>query len=368
MQYFLPFLLIVPTIASMQLGGFWIFVFPPLIYALLILADLAVGETALPNRPAPHWLNALPTWLWVPLQFGVLAWALWDIRGGRFTPEEAIGIGMALGLATGGVGITDAHELVHRRARWERFLGQALLVSVTYHHFYIEHVFGHHRRAGTPVDSVTARRGEWLHAFLPRAIGRSFLSAWGLEAERLRRVGRSAGSLRNRVLAGVVAEAALYAGVAAFAGWVGVVFFAMQSLIAVLLLETINYVEHYGLARRETAPGVYERYGAAHAWDSRFRFSNWLLFNLPNHANHHLHPGRRHDELVYEPAAPRLPMGYPLAVVLAVFPPLWFRAVDPRLPQAGCAAARASSSTKNAATDSIDPGRSTMNRSFRVKS
>jgi alkane 1-monooxygenase len=339
MRYFLPFLFVIPTSASLLLGGVWIFVFPAAIYAALILADLACGEADPLQPPSPHWSNALATWLWPPAQFALIAWSLWEIAAGHLAPHEAIGLGMALGLATGGVGITDAHELVHRRAWWERVLGQALLVSVTYHHFYIEHVYGHHRRAGTPADSVTARRGEWLPAFLPRAIGRSFVSAWKLEAERLARAGRSPWSPRNRVLAGLAAEAALYAAIAVFAGWVGVAFFAAQSVIAVLLLETINYIEHYGLARRETAPGVYERYGAEHAWDSRFRFSNWLLFNLPNHANHHLHPGRRHDGLVYEAAAPRLPVGYPLAVVLAVIPPLWFRVVDPRLPSVAPAAA-----------------------------
>jgi alkane 1-monooxygenase len=331
--YFVPFLLIIPTAASVVLGGVWIFVFPPLIYAVLILADLAAGELSPPNRPKPHWINALPTWLWVPVQLGVIGWILVEIHLGRFAWYEALGLGMALGLATGGVGITDAHELMHRRAWWERFLGQVLLASVTYHHFYIEHVVGHHRRAGTPADSVTARRGESLHAFLPRAICGSFVSAWGLEAERLRRVGVSPWSLSNRVLAGILVEIALYAAIFALAGWLGVVFFFAQSVIAVLLLETINYIEHYGLERREISPGVYERYGPQHAWDSRFRFSNWLLFNLPNHANHHLHPGRRHDELVYEAAAPRLPVGYSLAVVLAVVPPLWFRVVDPHLPE-----------------------------------
>jgi alkane 1-monooxygenase len=181
---------------------------------------------------------------------------------------------------------------------------------------------------------VTARRGEPLHAFLLRAIGRSFVSAWRLEARRLARVGRSTWIWRNRMLAGIVAEAALYAAIAVFVGWLGVAFFAVHSLVAVLLVETTNYIEHYGLERRETAPGVYERYGAEHAWDSPYRFSNWLLFNLPKHASHHLHPGRRHDELVYEAGAPSLPVGYPLAILLAMVPPLWFRVVDPHLPPA----------------------------------
>ena len=332
MPYFLPLLLIVPTALGAYLRGYWIVVLPVAMYLLLVLADLAIGKARPGERPRPHWLNAAPTWLWVPLQLGMGVWLLSEIRHGHIAAIPAIGLGFALGLASGGVGITDAHELVHRRAWWERLLGQALLVSVTYHHFYIEHVFGHHRRAATPADPVTARRGQTLYAFLPRAIGGSFVSAWRLEAERLRRVGRPAWSPRNRVLAGLLTEAALYAAIALYAGWRGVAFFAVQSVVAILLLETINYIEHYGLERRETAPGVYERYGAAHAWDSPYRFGNWMLFNLPKHASHHLHPGRRHDALDYEPAAPRLPVGYPLAVILAALPPLWFRLIDPRLP------------------------------------
>lgn len=332
MPYFLPLLMIVPTALGATLRGYWIVVLPVATYVLLVLADLALGKADPAERPKPHWLNAVPTWLWVPLQLGLCAWLLWEIHRGHVSAIEAIGLGFALGLASGGVGITDAHELVHRRAWWERILGQILLVAVTYHHFYVEHVFGHHRRAATPADPVTARRGQWLYAFLPRAVGGSFVSAWRLEAERLARAGRTQWSPRNRVLAGLLAQAALYAAIAAYAGWIGVAFFAVQSAVAILLLETINYVEHYGLERRETAPGVYERYGAAHAWDSACRFGNWMLFDLPKHASHHLHPGRRHDALEYEPAAPRLPVGYPLAVILAAIPPLWFRIVDPRLP------------------------------------
>jgi alkane 1-monooxygenase len=334
LRHFLPFLLILPTIASIELGGLWIYAFPPAVYAALILGDQAFGRVSPPNRVAPYWSNTLATWLWVPVQLGLMAWILVEIHRGRFAPYEAIGLGIGAGLVAGGIGITDAHELIHRRAWWERFLGQALLTAVSYHHFYIEHLFGHHRRAATPADPATARRGESTLHFLPRAIYGSFRSAWALEAERLSRQGRSPWSPRNRVLAGLAAEGALYAAVALFAGWLGVAFFFVKSLIAVLLLETINYIEHYGLERREIAPGVYERYGPQHAWDSHYRLDNWLLFNLPNHANHHLHPGRRHDALVYEAAAPRLPVGYPLAVILAVLPPLWFRIVDPHLPPA----------------------------------
>lgn len=334
MPHFLPLLMIVPIVLGASYGGTWVRRTAIVTYIIVVLADLAVGKARQvpPRRPGPRLINALPIWLWVPIQLGAIGGLLWAIDRELGPHHQAIGIGLALGLATGAVGITAAHELVHRRAWVERFLGQILLVSVTYHHFYIEHVYGHHRRAGTPGDSVTARRGEWLWLFLPRAIGRSFVSAWTLEATRLARAGRSAWTLRNRVLAGLVAQAALYGAIWLLVGRLGIYFFLAQSAVAVVLLETINYIEHYGLARRETAPGVYERYGAEHAWDSHFVFGNWLLFNLPKHASHHLHPGRRHDELEFEPGAPRLPIGYPLALLFAFLPPLWFRVVHPHLP------------------------------------
>jgi alkane 1-monooxygenase len=341
--YFLPLLLIVPTVLGANLGGPWVRRTAIITYAVIVVADLVIGKARGPQpleRREARFINALPIWLWAALQLGTIGWLLWAIREELEPSRQAIGIGLALGLATGGIGITVAHELVHRRGRWERFLGQVLLVSVTYHHFYIEHVQGHHRRACTPADSVTARRGEWLWTFLPRAIARSFVSAWRLEAARLARDGRSAWTPRNRVFAGMLAQAALYSAIWLYAGRLGVLFFLAQSFIAVVLLETINYIEHYGLERRETAPGTYERYGPAHAWDSSSRLSNWLLFNLPKHADHHLHPGRRHDELADEPEAPHLPVGYPLAIVLAFIPPLWFRVIDRRLPPAQPRAAR----------------------------
>jgi alkane 1-monooxygenase len=335
--HFLPFLLIVPTVLGASLGGPWVRRTAIIAYVVVVLADLAIGRARqMPpsERPRTRLINALPLWLWAPVQLGTAAWLLTEIHLGHLPRHLAVGVGAVFGLAAGAVGITVAHELVHRRAAWERLLGQALLVSVTYHHFWIEHVYGHHRRAGTPADPVTARRGEWLWTFLPRAIARSFVSAWKLEAARLAREGRLAWTPRNRVLAGVLAQAAFYAAVWLFAGRLGIYFLLMQSAVAIVLLETINYIEHYGLERRETAPGVYERYGPAHAWDSAHRFSNWILFNLPKHADHHLHPGLRHDQLVLEPAAPVLPFGYPLAILLAFVPPLWIRVMNRRLPPA----------------------------------
>jgi alkane 1-monooxygenase len=271
------------------------------------------------------------------VQFALLVWALHAIGTEQATLLEAIGLALAVGTCTGAVGITLAHELIHRRHRAERLLGEALLVSVTYHHFTVEHVDGHHRRVATPHDPVSAPLGRSVYRALPRAIGGSFVSAWRLEGARLARRGRPFWSLRNRVLAGVLAEIALYGAIGAvFGGWAAL-FMAGQSLYAVIELEFVNYIEHYGLERRETAPGVYEPVAARHSWDSDRRLNAWLLFNLPRHADHHLHPGRRYEELVLLGAAPRLPSGYAGSTLLALVPPLWFRMVDPRARAANAA-------------------------------
>jgi len=37
------------------------------------------------------------------------------------------------------------------------------------------------------------------------------------------------------------------------------VYFILIALVSIIVLETINYIEHYGLKRKEIAPGVYEK-------------------------------------------------------------------------------------------------------------
>jgi alkane 1-monooxygenase len=99
------------------------------------------------------------------------------------------------------------------------------------------------------------------------------------------------------------------------------------------LLESVNYMEHYGLLRqkRDDGTGRYERCRPDHSWNSDNVASNVLLYHLQRHSDHHAHPMRRYQALRHSSAAPELPSGYPLMIVVALVPPLWRRVMDPRL-------------------------------------
>jgi alkane 1-monooxygenase len=155
-------------------------------------------------------------------------------------------------------------------------------------HFAVEHVRGHHPRVGTDDDPASARRGQSLYAFLPQSIARQFLSAWQLEAARLARAGAGPWTLRNEVLVGLLLQAAWLVGAALFFGAEVATVFAVVALLAVSLLEIVNYIEHYGLRRDRDANGRLEPVRAHHSWNSDHLISRGLLFELPRHTDHHM--------------------------------------------------------------------------------
>jgi alkane 1-monooxygenase len=327
---------VIPALAALglALGGLY-----PLLTAVLVFVLVPAADALLPpdrrnpdgdQLPAP-WRFDVWLVLWIPAQLGLIGYGLHRVSSGALSPAEALAAATAVGLAAGGGGITIAHELMHRPARWARAGAEVLMTSVTYAHFSVEHVLGHHKNVATPLDPASSRRGEGLYAFLPRTLLGGLTSAWRLEGRRCRSLGIPAWSLRNRRLRYALTTLASYAAVAALAGPAGVAFFAAQSLVAVLLLETINYVEHYGLARQAVAPTRYERVRPAHSWNSPHRVSGLLLFNLPRHADHHYLAHRPYPILRHLEDSPQLPAGYAAMVLLALVPPLWRRVMDPRV-------------------------------------
>jgi alkane 1-monooxygenase len=310
-----------------------VFLAVPLIDVLIGMADAAREAPELDRNP---FFKAV-TWSWVPVQLGLLAWMLARVATGTFAPYEVVGATLAMGVVSGAVGITFAHELVHRSHPFERALGEILLASVCYTHFAIEHVHGHHRYVGTPNDPATARLGESFYRFLPRTLVGSLTSAWHLEAERLARRRRGPWSPANRMLRYAATQLALFPAIWSIFGAAGVVLFAGQAALACSILEVINYVEHYGLVRRQLAPGEYERIAPQHSWDSSYRLSNWMLINLARHSDHHCMAAKRYQSLELLPQAPQLPAGYGAMFLLALVPPLWFRVMNPRAAAAAIA-------------------------------
>jgi alkane 1-monooxygenase len=257
---------------------------------------------------------------WVPLHLGLIGWGAWLVGAGGLSGIDAVLFTLSVGLATGGVGITIAHELGHKRPVLDRLLSRALLVTVSYGHFTVEHNRGHHVRVATREDPASARYGEAFWAFLPRTLAGSLAHAWALD--------------RREVLASWAATAAVAVALGAAFGPLALAFFFGQSAMAVTLLEAVNYVEHYGLERRRLADGRYERPSARHSWDAYEWLSNSFLVHLQRHADHHVNPMRPYGALQPHEESPKLPMGYPGMVPLAFLPPLWFAVMNPRVPKA----------------------------------
>ena len=103
----------------------------------------------------------------------------------------------------------------------------------------------------------------------------------------------------------------------------------IQAVLGFSLLEVVNYLEHYGLRRQKKEDGRYERCLPEHSWNSNNVASNVLLYHLQRHSDHHANPTRRYQALRHFKEAPQLPTGYAGMIVLAWFPPLWRRVMDP---------------------------------------
>lgn len=307
------------------------------LFVLLPLADLALGHDpgnppaqALPGLAGDRWFRGL-TLLAVPVQYATLGWALWYWTGAGFGIGGQLGWLLSLGVVGGVLAINTAHELIHKDTRLERVAGGLLLTSVGYHGFKVEHLRGHHVHVSTPEDASSARFGQSLWHFLPRALARNTANAWRLEAQRLRRQGKPGWHWRNELLGWSALWLALAAASGAWLGAWALLGFLAQGLVAACTLEIINYIEHYGLERRRLADGRYERTTHLHSWNADFTLTNLLLFQLQRHSDHHAHAARRYQVLLHHPDSPQLPAGYAAMLVLALVPRLWFRVMHPRL-------------------------------------
>jgi alkane 1-monooxygenase len=229
---------------------------------------------------------------------------------------QLILLGVIVGLYTGGLGITVAHELCHKKETLPRFVADLLLASVWYQHFAVEHVRGHHLAVSTPEDPASARKNENVYKFLCRTITGSFVHALKVD--------------QKEVLRGVF-MALLFTSVAAFLGKNVLIFFLIQSGVAIILLELVNYVEHYGLSRKQIANGRYEKVLPVHSWNSAHKFSNSILFNLQRHSDHHAMANLPYTILKHQEEAPQLPSGYPGMIMLALVPPLWFKLMNQKV-------------------------------------
>ena len=105
----------------------------------------------------------------------------------------------------------------------------------------------------------------------------------------------------------------------------------LSALIGALLLETVNYIEHYGLTRQQTTNNQYDRVQPAHSWNSNHVLGRLLLFELSRHSDHHYMASRKYQILRNVDEAPQMPTGYPGMMLLSLFPTLWFNVMHAQM-------------------------------------
>lgn len=317
----------------------WAFLVPLVIFGLIPVLDAIIGrDPANPDEaeqvPA---MEQQAYYRWLTLAsvaglLGILLWSGWILATySAWSWIGQLGWVLSAGIIMGGIGITVAHELVHKDSALEQNAGGLLLAAVCYAGFKVEHVRGHHVHVSTPEDASSSRYGQSLYSFLPHAYKHNFLNAWKLEAERLKRKGLSPLSRHNELIWWYALSGVFLLGFTIAFGWLGALFFLGQSFVAFTLLEIVNYLEHYGLHRRKLDNGRYERTNPNHSWNSNYLLTNLFLFHLQRHSDHHAYAKRRYQVLRHYDESPQLPNGYAGMVVLALIPPLWFAVMNPRV-------------------------------------
>jgi len=114
---------------------------------------------------------------------------------------------------------------------------------------------------------------------------------------------------------------------------IGLIFALLTALTAFLLLETVNYIEHYGLLRLKNDSNRYERVKEIHSWNSNHVVGRIILYELTRHSDHHYKSSKKYQILECHDESPQLPFGYPTSMVLALIPPLWFYIMNKRVPK-----------------------------------
>ena len=309
-------------------------------YVLVPVLDLIVGENSYnPTEDQEKkltqnvWFRVVSL-LYTPFYIATVIYGSYVISTRpELTTIDLIGIALSTGVS-GGFGIGCVHELIHRPHLAELSMGILATIFANYSHFWIEHLWGHHKRVATDEDPASSNLGDNIYTWMPNALIRGFTDA--VDIERRFRAKRGKSILEDRILLGYAASALIAYGIYSVFGARALYVHLGQAFVTALHIENANYIEHYGLRRRVVegkvdrhGEPIYERPGWFHAWDTGERISNWMLFNIQRHPDHHTNAGRPYQILRTLPQSPTLPTGYAGMFVLSWVPPLFFAVMDP---------------------------------------
>jgi alkane 1-monooxygenase len=286
--------------------------------------DILMGKSSQVRPPRDSGTPfELLLWMHGLMHFLVLASFL------RFAHQEAalsfwlLAAVLSTGLSAAASAIVTAHEMGHKKPKSFGYkLARLIMFSVNYSHFTTEHNHNHHKWVATEQDPASAREEEGLWLFWARTIPGQFVSSVRVNARK----GRT--GLRNPSYQWLAAQFvvllclfSLPQGDIMAIGWLGL------SGIAILTLEYVNYIRHWGLRR-----GGDERQTEIHSWNTEARWSRWSLLELTRHSGHHLRASTPFWQLRPYPAAPELPGGYYACWWPCLIPSIWKRWVGKRIP------------------------------------
>ena len=301
-----------------------------LVYSMGFLAAIEWLLQPIKNNQASAANSKLPKLillLHIPAQILCLMSFFYGIKTGALQDFWIWVAAVSMGINTGSAAIVVAHEFIHRKAAWQQFLGKWLLFTAGNFYFFVEHLRVHHKWVGTSKDTASAQKGENLYAFFLRSGLGQIKSAWKLESERLHGKNKSIWSLNHYVIRQIILHILFDCAIVFWIGPIALVAFVLHCVVANFLLEYVNYIEHYGLTRREN-----ERVNEMHSWQSDSIVSRFLLVDLSRHADHHYYAAKPFHTLDSHVKSPELPSGYAGLFFVAAIPPLWFKLIDNRIP------------------------------------
>lgn len=330
-KYASVYISIAVIMLSLVYGDIFSFVAPLYVFGLIPLIELLFKGTTENMSKAEEeivkkdWRYDVIVWSVVPLQFAIMFFFLNRVGDETLRWWEIAGMIFAFGISCGVLGINAAHELGHRNTWYEQLMSKILLSTSLYLHFFIEHNLGHHKNVSTDEDPASSRRGETLYSFYIRSVRDSWLSAWKIQNEQLKKNNQSFLSIHNEMLIYQIIQVSMLTAIGLVWGWKVLLFYIAAATMGFLLLETVNYIEHYGLRRKKIDGAYYEKVMPVHSWNSNHPIGRIMLFELTRHSDHHYMANRKYQILRHFDHSPQMPTGYPGMMVLSFFPPLWFK-------------------------------------------
>jgi alkane 1-monooxygenase len=316
----------------------------PIYLMWIIYAFVPVVDYLLPNdltNPSEdeqkelekQWKWKIPLYLFIVIEWYILFWGVNLAANGELTPLKLISHLLSMG-HIGAIGILVAHEIFHKADSFSRFLGWAHMSKYLYMHFFSEHLYGHHKNVATPLDPATSRYNQTVYSFILSSIKGGFVLSWERETEKVKKRGQAVWGLENPMIRWILIQLGLCALMYYLYDLIGLAYFVIQAFLAVFILEMINYIEHYGLVRKEINPGQYEPVTIKHSWNAPSSFQNILLMKLQRHSDHHAHSLKPYQTLCSYEESPTLPCGYAVCLMAILFPNVWFKIVNPLAKQA----------------------------------